>query len=521
MMYKTAIGNFEIGAKYQAPISLNASFSTLDKGTAKLKFVLTDSEGQRLPLSAVTPKLAMKMADNSVFVKDNLEITDPVNGVIEYVLSDHEIKHYGEVQAELYLLYNDNRQASVHKFSFRIDRALIDETVDIIQEFYISDFEELKKRLEAKVANIENIETKDDAQARADKAEANAQAYTDVHAKNTELHFNPGERDKWNAGQLFKITSDTGMQKIGLTSGTFYEALKNVGTVTFYGTHAVTDNPSNTSIRGMQLVGQPGSGIGFAVDVGGKSWWFYYNASHTSIYWVPVESTTGAQEKVDDHANNKELHFNPGERDKWNGSQLYKLTKDDGTQNLIPDGTDLLSLPSGFYYGINNRLLNNPNPNDAGWFNYEVIKGPSGRKMIIATASYNNTMWFGTVHTDGVFRGWKRVLTDADLSPAWNTATLINGASQDANYPLKFSVSNNVLWLRGSFGSLPAAGTVVAKFAYTTQQISDFLVPTIGTYGSARFAFTTNGELRFDGFVNVNDESKVTRVSIDKAIALW
>ncbi|PAD39824.1 BppU family phage baseplate upper protein [Terribacillus sp. 7520-G] len=149
---KTAIGEFKVGTQYQAPFSLKANFSTSDKGSAKLQFRLFGSDGHPLPLSGTTPKLAMKMADNSVFINENLTIKDPVEGIIEYVLSDNEIKHYGNVQAELYLLYSNNTQVSVHQFTFTITRALIDESVDVIREVVVEDFERFKASLEAKLS---------------------------------------------------------------------------------------------------------------------------------------------------------------------------------------------------------------------------------------------------------------------------------------------------------------------------------------------------------------------------------
>ncbi|WFA06580.1 hypothetical protein [Bacillus sp. HSf4] len=273
-----------------------------------------------------------------------------------------------------------------------------------------------------------------------DNIQQAAKTEFDSHQNDSIRHITDLERDKWNNAQLIKITSDTGLHKIGLTSGSFFDALKDLGTVTFYGTNEVTDTPSSGSLRGMQLVGQKGIGMGYAVDTSGNAWWFYYNTNHTEIQWIPIESTDGAQEKVDTHANNASIHITSEERSKWNNAQLYKFTKDDGVRIFIPDGTDLLSLPAGYYYGVNNRLLNNPDPSDKGWFNYDILDGNSGRKTIIATASYHNTMWFATIHTDGDFRGWKRVLTDADASVSWQSPTLVNGwFNYDDSQQVKFS----------------------------------------------------------------------------------
>ncbi|OIK22688.1 hypothetical protein BKP66_03700 [Bacillus amyloliquefaciens] len=107
---------------------------------------------------------------------------------------------------------------------------------------------------------------------------------------------------------------------------------------------------------------------------------------------------------------------------------------------------------------------------------------------------------------------------DSSLNATWNNVSLINGAQQYPNLPFQFSVANNELKLRGSFGSLPAAGTVVAKFAYKTSALSDIGAQVVGSYGTARFAYTPDGELRFDG-MNVSNSS--ARVSFNASIPLW
>ncbi|MEH6975449.1 hypothetical protein V7126_23805, partial [Bacillus sp. JJ675] len=66
----------------------------------------------------------------------------------------------------------------------------------------------------------------------------------------------------------------------------------------------------------------------------------------------------------------------------------------------------------------------------------------------------------------------------------------------------------------------PAIGTSVAKFTNKPTQTVDFVVPTIGSYGTARFALTTDGDLRYDGML-ANDGASVSRVSFNIGIPLW
>ncbi|MHC8659118.1 phage baseplate upper protein [Bacillus sp. Bwzl_19] len=243
MIYNDAKQSFEITASTKRKITTGIQFSTQDIDTARLIFTLT-KDGEPLPLSAVSGKLVMFMADGSRFIK-NVEIVDPVGGVAQYVLTSDEIKHYGTVNAELNLYYANKQALSVHKFSFVIDRALVDTDIVPVAEYYIDDFEALvakvnelydeaiatMEELRQKFSDLENIETKTGAQEKADKAEANAKAYTDVHANNKTIHITADERTTWNAKET--------------TSGSQSKADKALGDAKAYtDTHANrTDNP--------------------------------------------------------------------------------------------------------------------------------------------------------------------------------------------------------------------------------------------------------------------------------------
>ncbi|MCY7629109.1 phage baseplate upper protein [Bacillus altitudinis] len=433
MISKNGALSFDVNAQSKRPINAAIQFSTQDINTARLSFKIT-KDGAPLPLSAVVGKLAMTMGDGSRFIKD-VTLVDKTEGLAEYVLTAEEIRHYGVVKAELLLRYTNGQALSIHKFGFEIDRSLIDQEIAPIAEYYIDDFEALRGRvdelydsvvdtvreLEAKFADLENVETK-----------TGAQAKVDVHANKSDIHVTAQKKKEWDA----------------------------------------------------------------------------------------KETTTGAQEKVDTHANDAALHVTKDERSAWNGSQLYRLTQDSGTRKLIPDGADLLTLPPGFYFGINNRLLNNPDPSDIGWFNYDISESNSDRKMIIAVASYKNTMWFSTVH-GGLFRGWKRVLTDDELNSTWNQVTFVTGTTKHfAGNPLKFSIRQNTLHLRGSFEGIPANDAVIARFTQKPSGITVFGGQTIGAYGSARFTLGVDGSLKFDGMDSA-DNSKVTRIEINEYIPLW
>ncbi|MCL7871071.1 hypothetical protein [Bacillus altitudinis] len=221
------------------------------------------------------------------------------------------------------------------------------------------------------------------------------------HIDDTNPHASAAEKKKWNESQLYKITADDGRHLIAVPAdGSIFNAIKDKGMCTFVAYPGVEDSPapSNAYLRGIQTVGQNNIGTGFAVDTSGNAYYFYYNSNHISITWTQLPTAS--------------------DKDKWNSGQLYKLTQDSGDRKPLPtvlDGTDILSLPAGSYYAAGQYLTNKPTTNDSSWFNIDV-RTAGTRKDIRLWRSFDNMYWYGTVHTDGVFKGWKQVLTVEDMA---------------------------------------------------------------------------------------------------------
>ncbi|WP_063623063.1 pyocin knob domain-containing protein [Bacillus halotolerans] len=350
-----------------------------------------------------------------------------------------------------------------------------------------------------------------------------AQRKVDAHAKLTDIHVTKTEKEKWNASQLFKITADNGTQKINLTSGSFYDSLKDVGSVSFYGTNAVIDSPSKTSLRGMQLVGQPGIGIGYAVDVEGNAWWFYYNANNTAINWYPIESTAGAQSKVDAHANQTDIHVIKSDKDKWNNAQLYPLTTENGQRIKIDNGKNLFDYPTGLYFGAG--VVNHPGDDEAAWYYYDItdvqadLAPPQGLRKIVATRSYDNQTWIGIFHKEGNFLGWKRLITNEDFeSVTWQNVTLKNGAAT-GDRPFQYAKWGNLLLLRGHITANRevVCGTIPSERLPENGAVVN--VPVSGTTGYSKLFIHTSGDMKLSG-IHSNNNSNVTGYYMDNVIAL-
>ncbi|MEC0479065.1 phage baseplate upper protein, partial [Bacillus licheniformis] len=134
------------------------------------------------------------------------------------------------------------------------------------------------------------------------------------------------------------------------------------------------------------------------------------------------------------------------------------------------------------------------------------------------TASYHNKMWFATIHTDGVFRGWNRIITANDLEPAWTEVPLKNGAKHGARKVMCANVGG-LLYLKGEiitnrsvvFGTLPAS--------YRPAQLRSKLVPIFGTTGMTKLYIETNGNMRLEGQIADKSEN-ITSYGLDEIIPL-
>ena len=234
--------------------------------------------------------------------------------------------------------------------------------------------------------------------------------------------------------------------------------------------------------------------------------------------WEVLETSGGAQAKVDAHANNKTVHLTASERTRWSNAQIYKFISDDGKRTKLADGTDLLTLPSGFYFASGHVIQNNPTSNDSSWFNYDVVETDQGRKTIYAWRSYDNIIWHSTVHTDGVFKGWKRVVTSNEIEPTWTDVPLKNGAKH-GDRRVRCSTIGGLLLLEGEiiatrgtvFGTLPAS--------YRPSKLRCKVIPIYGTTGMTKLYIETNGDMRLEGQISDKLEN-ITSYGLDEVIPL-
>ncbi|MEH7651206.1 hypothetical protein [Bacillus safensis] len=236
-----------------------------------------------------------------------------------------------------------------------------------------------------------------------------------------------------------------------------------------------------------------------------------------------------SKDDFDNHVADKMLHTSEAEKDKWNNSQLSKITADNGipliyvrdVNESILDKIINNGLGMGTFYAVtNSKDLPPASRTIRGIYHMTDASNGKGTFGWVYATDFANVTYHNYLN-NGSWRGWQRVLTDDELSSTWNLVTLINGTAQhNAVYPLKFSIRQNVLHLRGSFENIPPSETVIARFAQKPSGKATFGATTVGSYGSARLSLAEDGSLKYDG-MSANDPSKVNRIEINELIPLW
>ncbi|EBF5134873.1 BppU family phage baseplate upper protein [Listeria welshimeri] len=188
-----------------------AVFYTQDTGgTARLIFNI-DKDNQDLGLSSAAElELAMILAKGTESESKYLVkpvVVDGVRGIAEYALTDSQISHAGNAIAELYIKYKNSQAMRVYKFSFEIKKALIDSDFFPVSEYYVERWDDYEKifdesfeRLNTKLDSVDkkgdDLKTQfDDMQPSqfAQKTDLNA------HVNNADIHVTAADKTNWNA----------------------------------------------------------------------------------------------------------------------------------------------------------------------------------------------------------------------------------------------------------------------------------------------------------------------------------
>ncbi|HFK1048997.1 TPA: BppU family phage baseplate upper protein [Listeria monocytogenes] len=242
IIHKNGVYDFNVTTEEDKPLQ-KAVFYTRDYGgTARLIFNI-DKDNQDLVLSSAAElELAMilakgKESESKYLVKP--KVVDGVQGIAEYSLTDSQIAHDGNAIAELYIKYKNSQAMRVYKFEFEIKKALIDSDFFPVAEFYVERWDDYEKifdesfeRLNTKLDDVDK--KADDLKTQFDDMEPSQFAQkTDLnaHVNNADIHVTAADKTNWNSKETAS-SAQAKADKALADAKTFFELASAVQSVT-------------------------------------------------------------------------------------------------------------------------------------------------------------------------------------------------------------------------------------------------------------------------------------------------
>ncbi|ARW06348.1 terminase [Bacillus atrophaeus] len=246
----------------------------------------------------------------------------------------------------------------------------------------------------------------------------------DQHDQDQDRHITKDEREKWDGGQLSKFTKDNGAVLLNISNGLDFHkvAVSQYKTFTFYTANSGINTPPQ-STRGIYLHSSSTYGEAIALANDGGIWRKSLVGGNWSD-WIRFETEKSVQEKVDAHAKNTSIHVTQTDKDKWNGSQLTKITNDyGGIAFSVNAGEDMLQAiinrgrGMGTFYAIG-TAVNSPSEASTRGFYQMTSQDADGKGMYgwVYAMDYKNNVF--TNYYDGNKVGWQ----------GWNKLDTANAA---------------------------------------------------------------------------------------------
>ncbi|EHJ4882865.1 BppU family phage baseplate upper protein, partial [Listeria monocytogenes] len=178
-----------------------------------------------------------KESESKYLVKP--KVVDGVQGIAEYTLTDSQIAHDGNAIAELYIKYKNSQGMRVYKFSFEIKKALIDSDFFPVKEYYVERWDDYEKifdesfeRLNTKLDNVDK--KADDLTIQFDAMQpAQFAQKTDLntHVNNADIHVTAADKTNWNSKETAS-SAQAKADKALADAKTFFELASAVQSVT-------------------------------------------------------------------------------------------------------------------------------------------------------------------------------------------------------------------------------------------------------------------------------------------------
>lgn len=242
VIHKNGIYDFNVTTEEDKPLQKSVFYTQDSGGTARLIFNI-DKDNQDLVLSSAAElELAMilavgKESESKYLVKPT--VVDGVRGIAEYTLTDSQIAHDGNAIAELYIKYKNSQAMRVYKFSFEIKKALIDSDFFPVKEYYVERWDDYEKIFDESFERLNN--KLDDVDKKADDLKTQFDAMqpsqfaqkTDLnaHVNNADIHVTAADKTNWNSKETAS-SAQAKADKALADAKTFFELASAVQSVT-------------------------------------------------------------------------------------------------------------------------------------------------------------------------------------------------------------------------------------------------------------------------------------------------
>lgn len=514
----------ETTAHIQNRLDTNIQFYNTDIGTADLVFNITRN-GSPLLVSSENADVFLILKNGKNYIVDNVEPIDPMNGRLKYTIPNEFLGLTGKVNGQLYIAVHGKEDIVTEvEFSFKIADSLINTipAVDKLNE--MRTFQEFRENIMTTINEInEALANGEDYVSQMEGTKASGMKALNDRSREVVSQL---ENNAIAYGQALADVKDNAVSEIdekGNQIKADIEQLNQYDTSNWQKYKLTNDDGNRKTKSNIDIL---------TLETGFYEIWECTNAplNDTGIYNVIVFGKNGRKFILATHSYQNRTFINTihtnGDIRGWK-----ELTKDNTREWLGTLGSEssgynsVLDLPPGYYEcTIPSDATSVDAPQDPNGGSYiaeiDVYEGNSGRKQYKLIPSYLNDEYRATEHTNGDFRGWKKVQNEEEYNALfsdtgwidWNT---MNGATKrDTDNPNALQCQRRIRTVNGvkiahlrvNVNNLET-GMVLGQIpSNMSLKVQNFYMRTPVSMNPAVLLVDIDGSLKF--YNNVNDNGK-------------
>ena len=482
--------NLETSASFHNRLDTNLAFFSTDLGTADLVFNITRNKSPLLVSEENASTLLILMKGDEYIVQE-VEYVDPMNGQLKVTVDDKVLARPGKWRGQIYIEVHDVNNPSKEdivtqaEFTFDIKDSVINTIPAIDKLNEIRTFIDFREEIMETISEINTaLENGEDYVSQMEATKASGMKA--LNDRSTQV-INEIKALVDNHKQELNVLKDNNITELDNKANQIKEDIEEL------------NNYDTSNWQKYRLTNDDGSVISMPVgtDMNKLGAGFYESSgfindplNDSGFYEVIVTESKNSRKVIyatHSYSNRmfiKTFHSGGSERD-------WKEITGDNTRTWLgtlgEEGnqyTSVLQLPPGYYEcTIPSDAFSVDAPQDPNGGSYiaeiDVYEGNSGRKQYKLISNYLNDEYRATVHTNGDFRGWKKVQNEEEFDAlfndtGWKDWDTLNGATKrnttdpkqiQCQYRVRMvngvkiahlRVNVNNLTTQQAFGSIPA-----------------------------------------------------------------